>query len=117
MFEQSQEILQYIAGLKSQLAALQEELSDLRSTPDFIRKRKGMEARYKEITAQAKVLQDKIKMSNTRAAELMAMEEANNPSMRTDGGLQKYIKIAAIGSGVLLVTTIIGVIIYKKIKK
>ncbi|MHA1988278.1 MAG: hypothetical protein ACW98D_16705 [Promethearchaeota archaeon] len=117
MFEQSSEALQYIASLKGQLKSLKSQLEDLGNTPRFVRLRKGMEEQYLSMQSQKEALIEKINVANTRAEELMAMEEAQGSGMRLGESIQRNIKLIAVGSGVLLVAVIIGAVIYKKVKK
>jgi len=117
MNENQQQVAQYIAGLKSQLTQMKGRLDSLERTPAFVRVRKGLDVEYQNIKSQYKALSEKVKIARTRADEMLAMEEAQGAGARVGGALQKNIKIAIIGSGLLLVSIVIGAIIYKKVKK
>jgi chromosome segregation ATPase len=115
MYENQGEIQQYIANLKNQLAAAKSKLEELGHTPSFVRKRKGMEDEYQAVKNAVEGLTEKIKMARLQAAEMMAMEEAQGMGARLGQGTA--IKGIAIVSVVLLVLTIGGALIYKKVKK
>jgi hypothetical protein len=117
MSEEQQKIEQYIANLRSQLKVLESKLEDMSNTPRFVRVRKGMEESYLTTQTQVDDLKEKIRVSITRAAEMLAMEEAQSGSQKLGEGMQRTLKIVAIGSGVLLVAIIVGAVIYKKVKK
>ena len=105
---------QYIEGLVRQLANLENRFSILDNTPDFVRQRKGMEAEYLSLKQQRIDLKEKIIQARVKWDEFMAMDEAGASSRM---GSSSNIKVIAIVSGVLLVSVIVGALIYKKVRK
>jgi len=116
MFENEAEGQQYISGLQSQLNLLLSQFKVLDEMPIVVRQRKGSEPKYQSLKTQIESLKEKIKMASTRSEEMMAMEEAQGAGQRISDSFQKNIKVAAIVSGIALVSIILGAIIYKKVK-
>lgn len=117
MFESELSGQQYIAGLNTQLAILKSQFNRLESIPTFVRERKGMEVQYQALKMQISQLENKIKIAQTKYAEMIAGEEAEGFEKRLGDKMSKNIKIVAIGSGILLLAFITGIIIYKRKKK